>query len=407
VSKFKVYIKTFNNFGVYKPDFEEITKDVISLGTISQQLDATEYDLGVFRNSGFSIKLRNTDSRYSNVGDLKSIFRTMRADAQVKVTWDIRDNDLICGFFICGEEQVGEEFTIFEGLLSDVASQGTVDDQTIDFKIQGFESLFDKTTVPFEDINDGDLASDIIYACLNQTKITDLITVDALNILPNLDLVIDSVEELESNTLKEMLDKILLITNSVLYIKDRVVYVASRSATADLKYSFYGQASILGTENILDIKKYREGLNRTFNYVTWRDTAAFSRDLTSIQRYGVLKKELESPLIDNAQTAKISSIISSLQTEFAFPKIEMDLETPINYETLALFLLDRVKIDYPSVYESANNDPIPRYGQAIYGEAVYPYGQFTLTISDSFRFKILNKKIDTSKQIISFGLRRI
>ena len=402
-----MYIKTFDNVGNYVADFQEITADVISLGNIAQQLDNSEYDLGIFRNGGFSLKLKNTNGKFSNVDDTRSIFRARRAGAQVKVTWDIRDNDLICGFFNCGEVILGEQVIIYEGLLSDIVSQSTINDQTIDFKIQGFESLFDTTSVPFASLSNGDLVSAVIFDCLNQSGITDLVTVSLPNITPNLDLVVDFVASLENKTVKEALDSILLISNSVLYIKDRVIYVTSRAPGAALVYTFYGQASTAGIENIIDIKKYRDGLNRTFNFVNWKDNSQYSRDLSSIDRYGVLKKEVQSDTIDQAATVKIQSILDSLQTEFAFPKTEMDLETPLNYATLALSLLDKVNIDYPSVFESANNDPIPRYGQNLYGQAVYPFGQFSLTIDASLRFKILSKKIDTSKQLISFGLRRI
>jgi hypothetical protein len=325
----------------------------------------------------------------------------------VQVTWDNRNYDLQAGFFNSGEEILGDEEIIYEGLLSDVVSQSTIDAQTVDFKIQGFESLFDITDVPFTDISDGDLISEIIYDCLNQSAITDLITVSALNITPNEDVEIDFVEDLENKTVKEALNEMLLISNSVLYVRDRVVYVRSRAPTIDLIYSFYGQASIQGVENILNITKYREGLNRTYNYLTWQDTNLRSRDLTSVQTYGVLKKEIGTRVIDPLETTKIQTLLDSLKAEFAYPKLEFDLETPLGYETMDLFLLDKVKVDYPTPFEAVDDNPLPRYGQNFYGEARYPAAVFSITISDSFRFKILNKKINTSKQTITLGLRRI
>lgn len=407
MSTFKVFIKIYDTRGTYEADYRDITRDVISLGQISQQLDNTEFDLGVFRNGGFQIKLRNTDARYSDVGNLNSIFKSKRNGTQVRVFWNIQDQPIICGFFKAGEVQLGDDYLVYDGLLSDVVSQATIMDQTIDFQVQGFESLFNAVTTPFTSNSTGDAISDIIYDCLNQSPITDYLTVDALNINLSQDAILDGVPDFQTSTVQEVLNELLPLANSILYIKDRVVYISARTPSVDLKYSFYGQASNLGIENIINIKKYRDGLNRTFNYVTWQNANYFSRDLSSIDRYTILKKEIGTDSIDGASSATIQSLLDNVRDEFAFPKIEMDLDTPLSYNTLALTLLDRVKIDYPNVYFPADNNPLPRYGQTRYGQGRYPFGQFTLTIPDSYRFKILSKRIDTNKQIITFGLRRI
>jgi hypothetical protein len=126
VSRFRVYLKQFDEDGNYLADFTEITRDVSNLGSLSQQLDNTEYGIGVFRNSGFTLKMRNDEGLYSEADTLKSIFKFKRSDSIVKITWDFRDYDLITGFFYAGEEVLTEEVEIFRGLIADVSSSSDI-----------------------------------------------------------------------------------------------------------------------------------------------------------------------------------------------------------------------------------------------------------------------------------------
>lgn len=407
MARFRVYVKPFDQNGEYLDDFIEVTRDVVSLKGVSQTLDSSEFDVGIFRNGGFGFILKNDEGKYSDVTNVRSIFRTKRADSIVRVTWDRNDFDLLCGFFNAGEEYLSEPVTIFEGLLSDVTASSTIARQEAEFRVLGYESLLDRALVPFTDIAAGDKFAEIIYASLNQASITNLLTVDIANIVPAVDLVTDTVEELENQTVKEMLEDVLLASNSVLYIRDGIIYVTARTPSASLDFQFYGQASDSGIENVIDIAKLRDGQNRTFNFWTWEDTTSFSKDETSLDTYGALKKEIKSTLILDASTTKIQQVLDGYRDEFSFPKMEMEIETPMTEESLALYLLDRVSLDYPNVFEPADNNVLPRYGQVVYGDAKYPFGQFSLRIPSSWRFKILSRKIDVTKQTVTFGIRRI
>jgi hypothetical protein len=407
VSRFRVYLKQFDEDGNYLADFTEITRDVSNLGSLSQQLDNTEYGIGVFRNSGFTLKMRNDEGLYSEADTLKSIFKFKRSDSIVKITWDFRDYDLITGFFYAGEEVLTEEVEIFRGLIADVSSSSDIKSQDVSFQVLGLETLLDREIVPFDDISDGDNISDILYVILNQAKITELLTVDALNISVGIDTAIDMKESLENKTVKEAISELLFLSNSVLRIESTTIYVSNRDESIDDKYSFYGQASNLGLENVINISKFRDGLNRTFNFWSWDETALFERDTSSIDIYGVMKNTIESELIDVSSTTKIQNILDDNRTVFAFPKTEFDLETPIRYETLALNLLDKVSIDYPTVYTPADNNPLPRYGVDVYEDPVYPFEQWSLNISSVDRFKIISKQINTQKSTIVFSLRKV
>lgn len=392
--------------GEYEADFTELTSDTQKVGSISQQIDNTDFGVGIFRNSNFSFTLKNDKGLYSNVDTLRSIFAYKRTDSIVKITWDFKDYENICGF-TTAQMPITPEVEVYRGLLTEISQASDIEDQSITFSCLGFESLFDREIVPYSSITNGDNISDIIFDCLNQASITSLLTVDAGNISVGNDIAIDTKDSLENRTVKEALTDLLYLTNSVLVIKDQIVYVRNRDVDAALSHTFYGQASTAGVENIISIKGFRDGFNRLFNFWTWKDTSLVSQDNTSVDTNGVYKNEIESQLIDAASTAKIQSILDANKNEFAFPKTEFTIDAPLDYDTLALEILNKVNVDYPNVYVPADSNPLPRYGQVRYGEFVYPYGIFPVSISSVDNYKILGKKIDTSKSIISFLIRKV
>lgn len=407
MARFRVYIKPFDTDGNYLSDYVEITSDVAALGNPKRGIDNTEFDVGVFKSSGFNLTLRNDHGRYSEVTELKSIFRYTRKNSLIKITWDIRNYDLICGFFAAGGEPIGYESTVFEGLISEVTSTSDIGAQQATFAVLGFESLLNEMEVPFSSIANGDLLSEILLALLDQAPFNALVTVSSTNINPGYDCVANDVSGFENKTVGAVLKDTLLAANSVLYIKSGTVYVTARDATPTVQKHFYGQAS-RNVENIINIPKFRDGLNRVFNYWTWKDTTLRSRDTSSIERYDVQAKELELSLIDATATAVIQDILDTNKTEFSGPKIELELETPIAYDVLDLNILDRVDIDYPTIYLSFDGNPLPRYGMETYdGTARYPYEQWSLTLDTSTNFKIMSRVVNISKQTVTFGLREI
>ena len=406
MSRVRVYIKPFLDDGSYAPEFIEVTGDVVQLGVISQAIDDSNYDVGTIRNGGVAITLRNDHGFYNEADNIKSIFRYKRKDSLVKFTWDVRDFDLVCGFFTI-PTPLGSEVELFQGVLNEISSVSDIDKQWAKFTVLGFESLLDGIEAPFSSINNGDLLSEILYAALNQAPFTDFITVDSGNISLGNDTTIDDKSDWENETVGGVLKDLLLGASSVFYLKDQTAYVSARAPTGDVKYTFYGQGSIQGVESIINVPKIRDGLNRVFNYWTWPETTLRAKDDTSLQYYGIRKKQFELSLINLSSTAKIQAMLDANRTEFSFPKLELELITPINYGTLALKILDRVSIDYPTIYTSSDGDILPRYGLSNYGAVRYPFGQWTLTLTTDTNFKIISRKVDPVKETIIFGLREI
>lgn len=409
MSRYRVYLKPYIGENVYADEFIDISDDVLSINEISQELDNTTYDIGIFKNSGFTLTLRNDHARFSDSSTSKSMFKYKRQDTIVKVTWDYNNSPLKCGFFSCGNAVLGEEVTIFEGLLYETSGVSSIEDQKIQFRFSGYESLFDRISVPYSSITNGDFISDVFYTLLNQSGITSYLTVDAGNINPGLDFTIDDKTALENQTVKEALDSksLLLTSNSVLYIQNNTIYISNRDANATLDYTFYGQASVVGIENIIGIKDYRDGLNKVFNYVKWPDTSQLASDADSIATYGVQSIEISTDVVSDSSTSKIDSILEEIKDEFFFPKRELQLETPLDYGTIDLFLKDKVNIDYPTIYQSADDNPLPRWGLVTWGNFRWPIGQYSLTIDSADRFKIMGRKINTKDDTITFYLREV
>lgn len=405
MARFRVYVKPFDDAGVYQSTFTEITDDVIKLSNISRAIDNNEFQVGVIKNSGLTISLRNDLGTYNDADDIRSIFRYKRKNSIIKVTWDIRDYDLICGFFSPGNEPLGGEVEIFRGVLHEVTSASDIEKQNATFKVLSYEALLDETEIPYSALSNGDLFSSVLLDCIDQAPFNELVTVGAGNISLGTDLAIDDKTSYESKTVGNVLQNLLLASNSVLYIDDLIAYSKARTASASVQKIFYGQASINGIENIIKVPKIREGLNRFFNYWTWEDTALVSKDQSSIDLYGVRRKEIALSVIDDTSTTKIQSILDTNRTEFAYPKLELDLVVPINYENLALAILDKVQLDYPTVYTPFDGGVLPRYGLSNYSAVRYPYGQWSLTLTTDTNFKIISKQIDPLKQVITLGIR--
>ena len=405
----RVYIKLLADNGEYENDFIEITDDVEvdKMSAIESSLDNNDYDIGIYKFSSISLTLRNDHGKYSDVGQPNSIFQYKRSDTLVKITWEYTEEPAYCGFALADISYLSEEKTQFVGLLNDEALELEVGSQNVSFKVLGRESIFQKVIVPFGSISNGDTLNEVLFAVLNQPEITKLMNVDALKINVGNDQAIDSISSLQNKTVQQGLATLLLVANSVFYIdaNDNIV-IKGRTASVDLKKTFYGQASRQGSENIQALKKVRSGIARTFNFFTIEAgvTKLFAEDASSRAKYGTRAKAVTT---DNFNTTpKCQNIVNALRSEFGQPKQEFDLYAPLDFEVEALMLLDRVNVDYPSVYIEGE-DPLPICGAAECGAAVLPKALWDFTLTTEEEYKILGKKIDPKTSIAQFKLRAI
>lgn len=407
---FRFYITPFaNDHGTAYGDEIEVTPDVVApVGTLTQALDQNEYDLGIFRASSFKLKLRNDHGKYLAPPAIYSMFKYNRGGSLVRVTWEPGDGPLIAGFFTAGAPDaiVSEEIEIFAGTLVDDASKSDIDDAVFGFQVLGFEALLQNMIVPYADIDIGDTFSEVLFKCLDQAPFNERVTVSALNIQAGTDIAIDAKTPLENKTVLEAMKIILFPANSVLYIREGVVYTKGRAASADVEYSFYGAGSDSGIENLADVAGYRDGTNRLINYVAWKGTTLVVYDSSSVDRYGYFKKEITCDLITD--NTKRTTILTAVKDEFCVPKRECEIVTPMKPDRVELFLLDRFIIDYPSPTVPRENNPVAQYERDEWDDGkFYADELFQLTIEATARFKAISRKIDFTRQTVSFPVREV
>jgi len=398
----KVYFQTFDNAGNYTGEWVEFTKYVKKIGSFSSSLDSSDYQIGVFENSNLSLSMNNNTGLFSDSDSENSFFTFKRPNTKVRITY--QGAEFQAGVSVAGDPQ-GEEIDIFRGLLNDDSYRLNARDEIAKFKVLGFEGLLDNVEVNFSSLSNGDTISTIMKTILNQSTITDVLTYSDSNINVDTDAISDAVADLENLTVSDAMDQLLLVSNSVMYITGETLIVSPRDAGATSQKTFYGQASQNGAENISALTGYNNGIQRVFNFFTWKDEDGKQTDSTSITDNGMRKEEIDFGIFTD--TTKQNTLLASLLAEFKDKKIEFNLTTPLDYTTLELALLDRVTVDYPTTYIATEGNDLPLYGASIYGEAVYPAGLFALIISDQDPYKIIKKKFNLNRQEITFKLREI
>lgn len=406
MSRFRTFLVPFTDSGEYGEEVE-ITSDTNfgSISKIKQQIDQDEFKVGVLTYNDLNLKLRNEHGFYSSPEVPESIFKIKRGGSLFRLYWEIQDEPPYCGIARAGETRLSYTTLVYEGLINDDATKTNIKDQNTSLKVLGLESIISSVEVPVLDLYIGQTFSEAIYKILNQEKLTDFLIVEQINISVGFESTMDVVSHFSSSTGKEALDELLLISNSIVYIKDRIVYVAGRDPSSELKYTYYGPASQIGLENIVSMSDIRTGLSKTFNFWTWGDEVFNVSNSSSIAVYGVKKNSVKAKSITN--TTKQQNILASLSSEFGDPKESFRLKVAMNYDTMQLFFLDKINIDYPTVYISIEGDGIPVYNISKYDQAVYPIPESVLTIDINRRFKILGVDIDVKNQTIEHNLKEV
>lgn len=405
MSIFKAYIIPFDDAGNFSTEID-VTGDLIanSVSNLSRTIDQDRYQVGLFNYDKLNIKLRNELGTYSEPGSVNSIFKFRRGGSKFRLTWQTQDYNTQCGVAEAGNGKLSPEITVFDGILNDEAAKLDIDDQQTRFDILGVDSIFDAVEIPFSDLSIGDLYSEALLTILDQTILTNYLTVSASNINVGLDQTIDVISELENATVKEALDRLLFQSSSVMYIEDNTIYISNRDGGLTSEKTFYGQASDDGIEEIINISNVRTGINNVFNLWTWSGEATASRDEDSIIKNGVKKSSVGFDEITTL--GKKQAILDQLKTDFGTANQEFVINVPITYENLELNILDQVRVDYPTTYFSGSTlVGVPLYGVSKYDEATYPYGEFSLVISPATPFKILGIKVDLKKQTIEYKLK--
>lgn len=346
------------------------------IGNVVQSIDAGNYDIGLYTYADLTLTLINYDGRFNNNTHAESMFYHTRDRA--KVTVKFYDN-------------AGAASIVFKGIINDEATTQNFTNETVQIRVLSRDSILRKTIVVGGLITDGMLFSNAIKALLNRSSITSVITYDASLISVALDYTVDVASVFSDKDTREVLDQLLSASGSVFRINsnDKMV-VSPRTITDKDALALYGGGDPLQQDNILSIKSFNDGLQRTFNTFTVNGRTASDADY--IIRYGSNIKEFTFDSITSTVTA--TAIATYLLGQFKAPKNELEVVVPVDVAKNAE-ILDPVTISFPKKFIGYKGTRVPIAGVAIAGADYTPYASGGIVINNNKVWKITAITQDT------------
>ena len=355
----------------------DVTKDIDlsdyikegGIGSIKQDVDNGDYDIGVFTYGSITIRALNLDGRFNDEMDWRSIFKYSRDKAKIVVNFlDLKGNTLIS----------------FNGLINEDGTRQDFLKDEVKFKVLSQDSVIRKTKVAGGTITNGTSFSTAIKSIINVPDITSVLAYDESKINVGLDLTIDDGTWFDNKTTKVALDALMVASSSVMVIESGVMVVRTREENSGSVFSFYGHGDLFGRENILNITNLNTGVQRMFNSVVVNGREVSNSAL--IETYGLRQKNIDLGFI--ADNTKLEAIGGNILDEFKVPKLELEIETTTE-TAKGLNLFDLVSVDYPYRVKPADESTLPTYGVSRYGEAVYPFIQGNMKIRPALAFKVI------------------
>ena len=403
-----------NIFGNYidVSDYVELN----SLGTINIETEQTEFSVGIARTSSITLKLKNDSGRFSDENTSETIFTYKRAGSKVKISYFEGLEVARYGSAIYGDSVYGDQLDIYEGVISSETPRQNVQNDMISLSVVGVESIFDSIPYDGTELNTVQSLRFLFENLLNKPAILALANVNVANFTVGTDFILDNLDDFEDiDTIDEAISILLEVSNSILVVQDGEVYISDKEATAEVQYTFYGQASNFGIENIQNIQNDTDGLPRMYNLWRWdTDTLGESEPIpspvknqTTVDKYGVRKQIQGIKGITDGPTR--TEILESFLDEYGTLKKELDLTAPANYQVVRLPMLSKVEIDYPAPQFPANGGDLPIWGTPtmVWGNFSWPYKLFQYEINTTTKFKIIGIKYSMKKDLVTFRLREV
>lgn len=386
-----------------------------SLSDISIDTNLDDFSVGVAKTSSFDLSILNDNGLFADESNVNSMFKHSRNGSLVRIEYFANHSSIKLGEAICGESVLGDtKVNIFEGIIDEIATRETASDNFVDMTILGKESIFDRVEKGVDDLNTSDTVRILIMNLLEKKEIKGVL--DIYSGRPywsiNVDFKFSSLEDFENaDTVQECLDIILRASNAILLMQDNVVYLHDRVATYDFKFEFFSPFVEGAVENIIEIENFSSGINRTFNLWADESDTGYSpvigavRSPASIEKYGVRKNSVDVKGLDRAT---MLLCLTSYFDEFAQNKIEMDIKTPLNKDSILLKLFDKVRVNFPSEIISAiQGEEPPRWDQFYWDESFFPFENVALTVDRDKPFKVQKIEYDLDNEIITLSLREV
>lgn len=329
-----VFIKRRLSDGTYESDWIDISRLVSrsGLGSISRKLDSDDFDVGIFTLGNVRLSFDNRSGAFNQPYDSRSLWAAFESRHLTKVKIE-------AGYLNDDGERITEE--AFVGFLDERTVTVAAND-AVSVTLLAIDSVFSTLSVSPGALSGAVDASEAIYILCSRGEVLEHITVLESNINPANDIEIDDPDEYDSRKLNDVLNEILLLSNSVMYVDaDGNLIVRNREHSNLASFVFYSGSSD-GSDNIYAIDEFSSGRHRVKNAWYWEGTnlSAVS-DSHHLTRYGVTRRTMSADAVTDSSVRQ--SIIDALHAEWQFPKMELSIET--DYLASELDLLDTVRVD--------------------------------------------------------------
>ncbi len=424
--QYQVLITPLLEKGVYG-DQVDVTKDInISdfinergISRITGQIDNGDYDIGLFTFSALTLKAVNSNGRFNPSSDTRSIFPFSRDLAKIDIKFfDGESNIDDCDPHITSDGKNfitsdGKRFChdgsgiviSFKGLINEDATRQDYFRNEVKFKVLSYDSVFRKTKVPSGLINNGTLFSTAIKSILNLNEIKNILSVDPNNVNVQLDRPIDDGTFFDDQTAKSALDSLLLASNSISFIGDRLeVIVKDRTEFTDKEFLFFGPNDLFGRENIIKITNLNTGIHRLFNSIIVNNRV--ENDNGSIDTFDLKQKSISLSFVtDNVIEDEIAS---NILDEFKAPKIEMEL-TCATKIAKNIGVLDFIRVSLTPRLIPIQSAFLPFWDSGLKWDDgnFWPLEQGDYDVSETLGFKVIGIVEDPKKFSTMLKLRQI
>jgi hypothetical protein len=358
------------------------------ISKIRKTIDGQDYEYGVLTFGDLTLKINNENKRFNS--------ERRAYESPNGYFWYRRDFARIDINYFDGENS--NSYTRFVGFIYEDNTRQDFFKEDVKFIILSKESILRRVLISGGQIGNTILFSNAIKSILNVPEITDFLNYDAGNINVNYDDTIDDGSFFDGLSAEEAMNALMIASNSVFLVDDSDNLIVKSRLEGHETHNFYGAGDVFGRENLITIKDYNEGLQRTFNSVKINDITV--SDNNYIIAYGLRQKSFELPFLTNE--TKISAVAQNILDSVKIPRQELSIEVETNTIKNAE-ILDKATLNFPlRVKPAREDDLVSLYGVAKYGTSRYNqvFGEFS--IDPSIEWKIISIEEDpkTFKTVI-------
>ena len=372
-------------------DFTDVTKDVLSLGSLREFNDESKFFSGVFRRGSLEITLDNNNNLYTT-GHASSIFSGQRENSAVEI------------FYNPNDKNITSPILIFRGLITEGSTENDITSRNLNITCVDGLKLIRDLSLSGSDlkaidsiykairgsqnirVNKHYLAA-FLYYCFNTLgdNLNDVFNVFTNNdrtLYPNINASIEglfsgdnsfySATNTDGITLLNELLRTLNCYSSLEYFEDKTELHIKARPTSSLNPA---KTTSFTNQDILRVTRYLDGFNRVYNSISINNSEPYVRQ-SSINRYGARSLNI------NTIMPASSFIASTYLDYYSEPKKELDLILRVKPETLSLRIGDVISLNVEG-----------RSDLAIQGVSETMY--------------IINRALDFNTEVITFRLRQL